>query len=131
MTYNFTRSNREKSIIWATNNIFVDCNIASPTEWKKTRTFTIRGVQLLFPDKIIIVYQKALIRTLLIRFVYQKSLTHSSYHLIDCKITFVISQRKNTNSEGNFVLKNRFETFVFKISGIQKILNQKYKEPPN
>ena len=47
---NFKRSN--KFIIWATNHIFVDCNIASPTEWKKTRTFTIRGgVQLLSYNK--------------------------------------------------------------------------------
>ena len=30
------------------------------------------------------------------------------------------SQHYNTNSKGDFVLKNRFKTFVFKISGIQK-----------
>ena len=30
------------------------------------------------------------------------------------------SQLENTNSKVDFVLKNRFETFVFKISGLQK-----------
>ena len=30
------------------------------------------------------------------------------------------SQLENTNSLGDFVLKNRFETFILKISGIQK-----------
>ena len=34
------------------------------------------------------------------------------------------SQRKNTNSKGGIVLKNRFETFVLKISGIQKNLTR-------
>ena len=54
----------------------------------------------------IIVYQKALIRTF-----------QNNY-----KITFVNSQRENTNSKGDVVLKNRFETFVLKISGIQKYI---------
>ena len=35
-----------------------------------------------------------------------------SLQLLDYKITFM-------NSKGDFVLENRFETFVFKISGIQ------------
>ena len=30
------------------------------------------------------------------------------------------SQRENTNSKGDFVIKNRVETYVLKISGIQK-----------
>ena len=42
-----------------------------------------------------------------------------SHQLFDCKVTFVNSQRENTNSKGNFVIKNRFETVVLKISGIQ------------
>ena len=29
-------------------------------------------------------------------------------------------KRENTNSKGDFVLKNRFKTFVLKISGILK-----------
>ena len=36
------------------------------------------------------------------------------------KKTFVISQRENTNSKGDFVLKTRFETLILKIFGIQK-----------
>ena len=32
------------------------------------------------------------------------------------------SQRENTNPKGDFVLKNRFETFVLNISGIQKYI---------
>ena len=44
--------------------------------------------------------------------------TNISHQLFD-KITFVNSQRENTNSKGDFVLKNRDETFVLKISCIQ------------
>ena len=43
-----------------------------------------------------------------------------SHQLFDYKITFVISQRKNTNSNDEFVLKNRVEKSILKISGIQK-----------
>ena len=39
-------------------------------------------------------------------------------------ITFVNLQHENTNSKSDFVLKNRFETFVLKISIIQKNLTQ-------
>ena len=42
-----------------------------------------------------------------------------SNKLFDNKITFVNSQCENTNSKGDFVLKNRFETYVLKTSGIQ------------
>jgi hypothetical protein len=47
--------------------------------------------------------------------------TNISHQLFNYKITSVHSQRENTNSKGEFVLKNRFITFVLKISGIQKI----------
>jgi hypothetical protein len=43
-----------------------------------------------------------------------------SYQLFDYKITFVNSQRENTNLKGNFVIKNSVETFLLKISGKQK-----------
>ena len=46
--------------------------------------------------------------------------TNISQHIFDYKISFVNSQLENTNSNGNFVLKNQIETFVLKISGIQK-----------
>ena len=47
--------------------------------------------------------------------------TNISHQLFYYKITFVNSQRENTNSKGDFVyLKKRFETFVLKIYGIQK-----------
>ena len=36
------------------------------------------------------------------------------HQLFDYKITFVISQREKTNSKDDFVLKTRFELFVFK-----------------
>ena len=55
-------------------------------------------------------------------FVYQKALIqtfHTSLFDNKIKITFVNLQRKNTNSKSDFVLKKQFETFVFKISGIQ------------
>ena len=42
------------------------------------------------------------------------------YQLLDYKINIVNSQRKKTNSKDDFVHKNRFETFVSKISCIQK-----------
>ena len=45
--------------------------------------------------------------------------TNISHQLFDCKRTFVNSQCKNANSKGDFVLKNRFETFGLKISCIQ------------
>ena len=45
--------------------------------------------------------------------------TYISPQLFDYTITFVNSQHWNTNSKGDFVLKNRIETFVLKISGIQ------------
>ena len=38
--------------------------------------------------------------------------TNISHQLFDYKITLVNSQ--NTNSKGDFLLKNRFESFVFK-----------------
>ena len=44
----------------------------------------------------------------------------TTFHTSFLKITFVNSHLKNTNSKGDFVLKNRFETSVLKISGIQK-----------
>ena len=50
-------------------------------------------------------------------YVYQKALI--TFHIFNNKITFVNSQRENTNSIGDFVLRNRFETFVLKISGLQ------------
>ena len=46
--------------------------------------------------------------------------TNISHQLFYYKINFVISQDENTNSKGDFVLKNRFETFVLNITGIQK-----------
>ena len=50
----------------------------------------------------------------LLSFVYQKVLIQT-FH------TSFFTQRKNTDSKGDFVLKNQFETFVFKISGYSKI----------
>ena len=41
-----------------------------------------------------------------------------SHQLFQYKITFVNSQLENTNSKGDFVLKNRVQTFVLKNSGI-------------
>ena len=41
-----------------------------------------------------------------------------SHHFLDHTITFVNSQLKN--SKDDFVLKNRIETLILKISGIQK-----------
>ena len=46
--------------------------------------------------------------------------TNISHQLLDYTITFVNSQYENTNSKGYFVLQNRLETFVLKISVIQK-----------
>ena len=43
-----------------------------------------------------------------------------SHQLFDYKVTFVNSQFENTNSKDDFVVKNRFETLVLKICGIQK-----------
>ena len=43
-----------------------------------------------------------------------------SHQLFDYKITFVNSQRENTNSKGDFVHKNWVETFFSKFSGVQK-----------
>ena len=48
--------------------------------------------------------------------------TNISHQLFDYRITFMNSQCENTNSKGDFVLKNRFETSVLKISGIQKLI---------
>ena len=46
-------------------------------------------------------------------FVYQWALIRTFQHqLFGYKITFVNSQRKNTNSKDDFVFKNRFETLV-------------------
>ena len=36
------------------------------------------------------------------------------------------SQRQNINSKGDLVLKNRFQTFVLKISGIQKLIRLRF-----
>ena len=46
--------------------------------------------------------------------------TNILYQLFDYKITFENSQLDNKNSIVDFLLKNRFETFILKISGIQK-----------
>ena len=46
--------------------------------------------------------------------------TSSSHQLFDYTITIVNLQHYNTNLKGDFVLKNRSETIVLKISGIQK-----------
>ena len=43
-----------------------------------------------------------------------------SHQLLDYKITYVNSQLEDTHSKGDFVLKNWFETFILKISGVQK-----------
>ena len=48
--------------------------------------------------------------------------TKISHQLFDFKITFVNSHSENKNSKGDFVLKNWFETSVFKISGIQRYI---------
>ena len=48
--------------------------------------------------------------------------TSISHQLFDNKITLVNSQRENTNSKGDFVLKNWFDTFALKIFGIQKYI---------
>ena len=64
-------------------------------------------------------------------FSYQSYLTKKSHyiqeifdtnisHIFYYKLTFMNSQLKNTYSKDNFVIKNRFETIVLKISGIQK-----------
>ena len=46
--------------------------------------------------------------------------TNISSHLFDYTITFVNSQHYNTNSTGDFVLKNWVQTFVLIISGTDK-----------
>ena len=46
--------------------------------------------------------------------------TNISYQLFQYTIIFVNSHSQNTISKGNFVLKNHFYTFVFKITGILK-----------
>ena len=56
------------------------------------------------------------------KFVYITRNTIISYHLFNYKITFVNSQRENTNSKGGSVLKSRFVSFIVKISCIQKNL---------
>ena len=43
-----------------------------------------------------------------------------SHQLFEYKITFAHSQLENTNSKGDFVVKYWFETFVLKISSLQK-----------
>ena len=54
-------------------------------------------------------------------YLYTRKLLYKHFiSVFDLKITFVNSQHKKTNSKGDFILKNRFETFVLKISGIQK-----------
>ena len=40
--------------------------------------------------------------------------TNVSQQFFLCKITTMNLQHQNTNSKGDFVLKNRFETFIFK-----------------
>ena len=52
--------------------------------------------------------------------------TNISHQLFDYSITFVNSQGYNTKSKGDFVLKDRFETVVLKISGKQKIWYDKF-----
>ena len=49
--------------------------------------------------------------------------TNIPHQLLDYKITFVISQFENSNSKGDFVIKNRFETVVLNISGIHTKIN--------
>ena len=44
--------------------------------------------------------------------VNQKANTNISHQVFDHNITFLNLQRKKTNSKGDFVLKNRFDTFV-------------------
>ena len=57
----------------------------------------------------------------IIHFYIQESFnTNISHQLFDYKIIFVNSQLENANSNGDFVLKNKFETFALKISVIQK-----------
>ena len=64
----------------------------------------------------------ALIRCNRIKFLcIPGSLNTNIIHRLEYTITFVNSQRENTNSKGDIVLKNKFETFVLKISGKQKI----------
>ena len=46
--------------------------------------------------------------------------TNISHQHFDFKITFMNSKQKNTNSKGDFVLKNQVKTFVLKISDLQK-----------
>ena len=46
--------------------------------------------------------------------------TNISLQLFEYKITFVNSYLENTNSKGDFVLKNWFESFFLKMSDIQK-----------
>ena len=47
--------------------------------------------------------------------------TNIIHWLFEYTITFVNSQCENANSKGDIVLKKRFQTFVLKISGKQKI----------
>ena len=54
----------------------------------------------------------------IINFVYQKALIRTFYTNF-LTTTFVNSQRENLNSKDD-LLKNWFETFVLKFSGIQK-----------
>ena len=42
-----------------------------------------------------------------------------SHQLFHNKITFVYSQHENTNSKGDFVIKNQFEIFVLMLFNIQ------------
>ena len=56
-------------------------------------------------------------------FVFQKFFNMNiSHQHFDYKIAFVNSQHKNTNFKGDFFLKNRFEMYVLKISGIEKYI---------
>ena len=75
---------------------------------RKTKKIAYILVEIIFNfyDEIYFVYQKALIQTF-----------HTCFWL---QITFVNSQRDNTNLKGNFVFKNRFESFIKKNSGIQE-----------
>ena len=46
--------------------------------------------------------------------------TNISHQLFGYTVTFVNQQHQDTNSKGDFVLKNRFKTLTLNISGIQK-----------
>ena len=78
---------------------YVDCGVPAPLENGKIELKVILKI---------------------IFFVYQKALIGTFYTIFYDKITFINSQHENTNLNGVFAPKKKFETFVWKISGIQK-----------